>query len=651
MHAAGIHYCGAYRMAGSDEEQEDVSQKIQRFERKSKMGGKSKPTDRQIVVDANDNYTDNGKCGEREEDTGNLSVNQIMKPKAMPRSFSSDSNSNETKRTNPFDEISRDQNLKPCSGMDIPIVGSPENLRKVSKQFYPGRKASAPAVIVTSHESKHSFDPSWAEERASPTEAMKMSNSEESLQEQTVNTASSNPPVLGSPELRRKLCAQYMLPTQQPAPVLNVGGAKDWKEPSSKPTDNGEVNTSQVKPRDELKLSVNDPPVVGSPELRRKLSAQISTGRKLSAPLITVGLPKDGVGLSPTAVKLCEELAELNKEPVQTSLPRKNSAELEAEECKKTGEGDSGKDEIDLTKRPKSIVKRLASFRFMSSKREKKNQDVEETKSKSKDSEIDENTEEDEKEKKTGVSVSNASAETQANKDMVKELSSFKFKGSRSLERSATPKLASLSEAESVGGEDGQMSTTAARGMGAKDEPQAPSPFRPPLALPRQLPKMNVSAYDVIEVVKDKPMIVTEESSGSATWPPGKPLPEYATLSPPGEDDESLSDELSQDTQSDEEEPSNNAASNRSIPTGTPFGDHVYEDIQDVMARAQPIAYQVSTLHPGPRNPETVQPVLYDSPQVVTSGAKSTKPAVYDAPVPSSVSKFQKYFLLFGCVF
>lgn len=400
---------------------------------------------------------------------------------------------------------------------------------------------------------------------------------------------------------------------------------------------------------------------VGSPELRRKLSSHFL--RKSSAPSLLANVPDESrfskaddhtkekeqfvredvphVFVFPSAdsdkIKLTEEVLHGEKEGAHLGGGQ-------------SGGKDGGKG---MTKRI-SRVRKSMSMRF--SRREKKSQDTDHaSKGKNEATENEVCKQAEDKDKcQVSIIVSKSPSDIPPNKEIVRELSSFKFKGPRPVdERGVTctkstsdkafpeTSLMDVSPKQDDGG-DGKKVLVAMK-PNRRRNPQIQLPV-PPAKPPSQRQTNSVHEYDLISFGDDGAQGVqgVPSTMSSDKEQEEKPLnPVYATLCPSDEEEEGSSDA---DPAIREAIRFNDTHFAASRTLDRKFAEHVYEDIDKVMAHVKKLpvpdigAYQVSNLTH--TDIEPVKPVVYDEPQAhIESGTHhSPKPVSYDQP--ASVSTF-----------
>ncbi|XP_041478626.1 rho GTPase-activating protein 27-like isoform X2 [Lytechinus variegatus] len=382
--------------------------------------------------------------------------------------------------------------------------------------------------------------------------------------------------------------------------------------------------------------------VVGSPELRRKLSSHFL--RKSSAPSLLGSVPDESrnsklhVQHARDDVPLVFVFPSEKTKETEDGQHGEKEGDKEGEEVE--GGQSSGKEEgKGRSSRFARSVRRVKSMRF--SRREKKSHDTEANKGNNEDSVNGEvKGIEDQDKSQVSVIVSTSPSENPANKEMVRELSSFKFSGPRPTDEHGLRKsksdpacpdisfMASTNKPADVG--EGKKVFAALRPNNRRNPKTIlPSPPTMPSS-PRQATN-SIHEYDLISMADSGfPGVPATKSDTEQDKEPlnttiiKKETPVYATLCPSDEEDESSSD-------ADPANLTNTKFNDTALPAqlamNKKFADHVYEDIDKVMTNVKKLqatvigAYQVSDL--AHRDIETVKPVVYDEPQA--SGIDSSK--------------------------
>ncbi|XP_072179233.1 uncharacterized protein [Diadema setosum] len=453
-----------------------------------------------------------------------------------------------------------------------------------------------------------------------------------------------------------------------------------------------------TQPQDKKAASkLDDISVVGSPILRNKLSSHLRNVQ-MSVAIADAGAglgvgengfsPRESPKFSPKySPKMgTETLGEgqpgnIHGLPGRFIFERRGSGRrsiskggVEAEEPKGKNVEDGPEGDAESAKKPKGITRKFASIRFKSKSVHKADEGKENN---AKDSKRDKNSgNQEEGDPKGGDMNSKFGKNAPSNKEMVKELASFKFKGGKPLDegnlrvaegfrpKKALTKSASLGDAPKnvVWGDPAKKSPSFNR-KGSSVVIRVTKPSQ------RDTVKSE-HEYDLIgadragpsqQLTKNLGGTSNESDSDSDSGSnnnlqiPMEEGREYAVLCPLDEDEGSLLSSQNPATEgieyytlcpSEEEEgtPSNElgevgckgSGSQSAGPQGK-YKDHVYEDIQEVMANLPPPppieAYQVSHLASG--NIETAEPLLYDRP-ALTSTFKPPIPdfVEYDQPLP-----------------
>ncbi|XP_030846201.1 rho GTPase-activating protein 27 isoform X4 [Strongylocentrotus purpuratus] len=392
---------------------------------------------------------------------------------------------------------------------------------------------------------------------------------------------------------------------------------------------------------------------VGSPELRRKMSSHFL--RKSSAPSLLATVPDE------SRFSKADDQTKEKEQFVREDVPHVFVfPSADSDKIKETEEGQHGEREGEhlgggqsggkdggkgMTKRI-SRVRKSMSMRF--SRREKKSHDTDHaSKGKNEATENEDCKQVEEKDKcQVSIIVSKSPSDIPPNKEIVRELSSFKFKGPRPVDErgvtkstsdKATPET-SLMDVNPKQGDsgDGKKGLVAVKPNRRRNR-QIQLPV-PPSKPPSQRQTNSIHEYDLISFGDDGAQGVQGVPSmmSSDKEQEEKPLnPVYATLCPSDEEEEGSSD-ADPAIREDIKFIDTRFIASRTI--DRKFAEHVYEDIDKVMAKVKKLpvpdigAYQVSNLTH--TDIEPVKPVVYDEPQahIESSPHHSPKPVSYDQP-------------------